>query len=65
MVRSPVAQFSVQGRMAQGVRLVRLSEGATLVSVSVCEGEGADGGSGEGADGDQTTDNNTQVEDKA
>jgi hypothetical protein len=25
--------------MAQGVKLVRLSEGATLVSVSVCEGE--------------------------
>ena len=38
MVRSPVAQFNVQGRMAQGVKLVRLSEGATLVSVSVCEG---------------------------
>ena len=38
MVRSPVAQFSVQGRMAQGVKLVRLSENATLVSVSVCEG---------------------------
>ena len=38
MVRSPVSQFNVQGRMAQGVRLVRLSEGATLVSVSVCEG---------------------------
>ncbi|MCR5414702.1 MAG: DNA gyrase subunit A [Kiritimatiellae bacterium] len=39
MVRTAVAQFSVQGRMAQGVKLVRLSEGATLVSVSVCEGE--------------------------
>jgi DNA gyrase subunit A len=38
MVCSPVAQFSVQGRMAQGVKLVRLSEGAQLVSVSVCEG---------------------------
>ena len=38
MVRSPVAQFAVQGRMAQGVKLVRLSEGAVLVSVSVCEG---------------------------
>jgi hypothetical protein len=37
-VRSAVADFSVQGRMAQGVKLVRLSEGATLVSVSVCEG---------------------------
>ena len=52
MVRSPVAQFTVQGRMAQGVKLVRLSEGALLVSVSVCDGaesdeqrpeEGADG----------------------
>ena len=38
MVRSPVSQFNVQGRMAQGVKLVRLSDGATLVSVSVCEG---------------------------
>jgi hypothetical protein len=36
-----VSDFSVQGRMAQGVKLVRLSEGATLVSVSVCEGEEA------------------------
>ena len=40
MVRSAVSDFSVQGRMAQGVKLVRLSEGATLVSVSVCEGSG-------------------------
>ena len=39
MVRSAVSDFSVQGRMAQGVKLVRLSEGATLVSVSVCGGE--------------------------
>ena len=38
MVRSPVAQFNVQSRVAQGVKIVRLSEGATLVSVSVCEG---------------------------
>ena len=38
MVRSPVNQISVTGRAAQGVRLVRLSEGAKLVSVSVCEG---------------------------
>ena len=38
MVRSPVNQIGVVGRSAQGVRLVRLSEGATLVSVSVCEG---------------------------
>ena len=43
MVRSPVNQIGVVGRSAQGVRLVRLSEGAKLVSVSVCEGseEGA------------------------
>ncbi|MBO5642830.1 MAG: DNA gyrase subunit A [Kiritimatiellae bacterium] len=38
MVRSPVSQISVTGRSAQGVRLVKLSPGATLVSVSVCEG---------------------------
>ncbi len=38
MVRSAVSDFRVQGRAAQGVKLVRLSEGATLVSVSVCEG---------------------------
>ena len=38
MVRSPVSQFRVQSRVAQGVKLVRLSDGATLVSVSVCEG---------------------------
>ena len=39
MVRSAVSDFSVQGRMAQGVKLVRLSDGAQLVSVSVCEAE--------------------------
>lgn len=39
MVRSRVAQFSVQGRYAHGVKLVRLSEGASLVSVSVCESD--------------------------
>ena len=38
MVRSAVDEFRVQSRTAQGVKLVRLSEGATLVSVSVCEG---------------------------
>ena len=37
MVRSRVADFQVQSRLARGVRLVRLNEGATLVSVSVCE----------------------------
>ena len=39
MVRSPVKDISVVGRSAQGVRLVRLDEGAKLVSVSVAEGE--------------------------
>ena len=39
MVRSAVSDFSVQGRMAQGVKLVRLSDGAMLVSVSVCDAE--------------------------
>ena len=38
MVRSPVNQITVVSRTGMGVRLVRLSEGATLVSVSVCEG---------------------------
>ena len=42
MVRSAVSQFRVQSRMAQGVRLVRLSEGALLVSVSVCEADEED-----------------------
>ena len=37
MVRSKVADFSVQGRTASGVRLARLAEGAMLVSVSACE----------------------------
>ena len=43
MVRSAVSDFSVQGRMAQGVKLVRLSDGATLVSVSVCDAEESGG----------------------
>ena len=38
MVRSPVNQIAVVSRSGMGVRLVRLSEGARLVSVSVCEG---------------------------
>ena len=51
MVRSPVAQFNVQGRMAQGVKLVRLSEGAVLVSVSVCEGAAGEAPAAVGGDG--------------
>ena len=49
MVRSAVSDFSVQGRMAQGVKLVRLSEGAQLVSVSVCEGAEEDASDAEAA----------------
>ena len=53
MVRSAVSDFSVQGRMAQGVKLVRLSDGATLVSVSVCDAEesGDDAPQSESAEG--------------
>ena len=39
MVRSPVADIRVCGRSAQGVRLVRLSDGAKLVSVSIADAE--------------------------
>ena len=46
MVRSAVSDFRVQSRIAQGVKLVRLSEGAQLVSVSVCEAEEEENNSG-------------------
>ena len=52
MVRSPVAQFNVYGRYSQGVKLVRLSEGASLVSVSVCEGDDGDDADAPDAGGD-------------
>jgi len=39
MVRSPVSDVRVCGRAAQGVRLVRLDEGATLVSLSIADAE--------------------------
>jgi len=42
MVRSPVSQFNVYGRYSRGVKLVRLSEGASLVSVSVSPGDDDD-----------------------
>jgi hypothetical protein len=47
--------------MAQGVKLVRLSEGATLVSVSVCEGE-EDVKSEESSAVEATTEEVTNVE---
>ena len=50
MVRSPVSQFTVYSRYAKGVKLVRLAEGAKLVSVSVCASEEVDEqGGAEGA----------------
>ena len=51
MVRSAVSQFSVQSRTAMGVKLVRLSEGAVLVSVTVCEGDDDDEEPGEESPG--------------
>ena len=42
MVRSPVSDIRVCGRSAQGVRLVRLGEGASLVSVSIADAEDVD-----------------------
>ena len=62
MVRSPVSQFNVQSRMAQGVKLVRLSEGATLVSVSVCEGADEDGDDEAAVDQGNVTTQNTEGE---
>ena len=59
MVRSAVSQFRVQGRMAQGVKLVRLSDGATLVSVSVCAADDEDEGEPSGGDVPGNPDLNT------
>ena len=42
MVRSPVSDVRICGRAAQGVRLVRLGEEATLVSVSVADADDED-----------------------
>ena len=39
MVRSPVRDVRTCGRSAQGVRLVRLEEGAALVSVSIADAD--------------------------
>ena len=39
MVRQRVSDITVVGRSGMGVRLVRLTEGAKLVSVSVVEAE--------------------------
>ena len=41
MVRSPIIDIRLCGRAAQGVRLVRLDEGAKVVSVSIADPEEA------------------------
>ena len=43
MVRQRVVDITVVGRSGMGVRLVRLTEGATLVSLSVAEAEPDEG----------------------
>ena len=47
MVRSPIAGIRVIGRNTQGVRLINLEEGDTLVSASVVEVEQDEGNAGE------------------
>ncbi len=44
MVRSPVSDIRICGRSAQGVRLVRLGDNATLVSVSIADAEDVENG---------------------
>ncbi|WFF39445.1 DNA gyrase subunit A [Moraxella nasibovis] len=39
LVRTPVAQIAIAGRNAQGVRLIRIGEGETLVGVACVEHE--------------------------
>jgi len=48
MVRSPVSDVRICGRAAQGVRLVRLDDDATLVSASIADAEEEEAGMGEG-----------------
>ncbi|MGE0859903.1 MAG: DNA gyrase subunit A [Gammaproteobacteria bacterium] len=56
LVRTPVAGISVIGRNTQGVRLIALSDGESLVGVSTIAdlggmvGDGLDGEAGEGTD---------------
>jgi DNA gyrase subunit A len=52
LVRTPVNDISIQGRNTQGVRLIRLDEGARLVGMErlVAENSDAEGESGESAE---------------
>jgi DNA gyrase subunit A len=43
LVRTPVAEISIQGRNTQGVRLIRLDEGDRLVGLERILAEGAEG----------------------
>jgi DNA gyrase subunit A len=43
LVRTPVAEISIQGRNTQGVRLIRLDEGDRLVGLERILAEGGDG----------------------
>ncbi len=47
MVRSPADEIRICGRAAQGVRLVRLADNDTLVSVSIADAEDVDNGTAE------------------
>jgi len=46
LVRTPVAEISIQGRNTQGVRLIRLDEGDRLVGLERILADGAEGEEG-------------------
>ena len=48
LVRTPVAEISIQGRNTQGVRLIRLDEGDRLVGLERILAEGSEGEEGGG-----------------
>jgi DNA gyrase subunit A len=48
LVRTPVAEISIQGRNTQGVRLIRLDQGDRLVGLERILAEGAEGEEGGG-----------------
>jgi DNA gyrase subunit A len=51
LVRTPVSEVSVQGRNTQGVRLIRLDDGARLVGLERVESENGEESEGEGEEG--------------
>jgi DNA gyrase/topoisomerase IV subunit A len=62
MVRQRVCDITVVGRSGMGVRLVRLSEGAKLVSVSVVEAEEEQSADGATAPAGDLAEEKTAVE---